>query len=155
MGLWGVIRNQFPKIHRSKVSSTVGDPFRTISKIDCRVIYHARFLLWLNNSFSFQSVGDVLCTTIPSICVVTCSHQQPIKFSNLHTMPPNKTLLLAILQQTGNSAVSGLYSIFVLSGYLAYFIVYPHNENGYQLASKSCCWFSSRQGLAGSKANGC
>ena len=34
----GVIRNQRPKIHLFKLVSTVGGPFRKISKIDCKVI---------------------------------------------------------------------------------------------------------------------
>ena len=35
---WGVIRNQRPKIHRFRLVSTVGGPFRRISNNDCRVI---------------------------------------------------------------------------------------------------------------------
>ena len=40
----GVIRNQRSKIRRSNITLTAGCPFRKISKFECRVIKHARYL---------------------------------------------------------------------------------------------------------------
>ena len=72
---WGVIRNQRPKIHRFRLVSTVGVPFRKISNIDCRVIQHARFNIHQKNvqiglQQSLQSESVALARTSEISCIV-------------------------------------------------------------------------------------
>ena len=61
----GVIRNQRPKIHRSKLVLNVGGPFRTISKIDLARSYK-------NHTF-FSQYESTYVFTLPLIWSLGCS----------------------------------------------------------------------------------